>query len=180
MPKSPKERPGDVLRRFTLEYRKSPGLYPDAVPALRALDDVVERVSRATNDQVAVTKLRDHADCIEDTLAQFDKRPAHRPKGATQYDLDELRREMEHPEHQSVPLGSGFRKRDPWLAHKLHNIHQGKFGQDEKRVLSSIRRVKAKMATEKQALDETLKDDGPFTADALEQFLTGGKSRGGS
>jgi hypothetical protein len=180
MPKSPKERPRDVLRRFALEHRKSPELYPDADPALRALNDAFERFARATNDQVSVAWLRDKADCTEDTLAKVGKRPAHRPMGATQYDLDELRREMEHPEHQSVPLGSGFRKRDPWLAHKLHNIHQGKFGQDEKRVLSSIRRVKAKMATEKQALDETLKDDGPFTADALEQFLTGGKSRGGS
>src|SRR4051812_26471954 len=103
MPKSPKERPRDVLRRFALEHRKSPELYPDADPALRALNDAFERFARATNDQVSVAWLRDKADCIEDTLAQFDKRPAHRPKGATQYDLDELRREMERPEHQSVP-----------------------------------------------------------------------------
>jgi hypothetical protein len=180
MPKSPKERPSDVLRRFALEFQKSPEMYPDARPALRALDDVVERVSRATNDQVSVAALRNKADCIEDTLAQFDKRPAHRPKGATQYDLDELRREMERPEHQSVPLGSKFRRRDPWLAHKLNNIRPGEFGQDEKGVYSSIRRVKDEIAAEKQAFDEALKDDGPFTADALEQFLTGGKSRSAS
>jgi hypothetical protein len=130
---------------------------------------------------VSVAWLRDKADCTEDTLAKVGKRPAHRPMGATQYDLDELRREMERPEHQSVPLGSKFRRRDPWLAHKLNNIRPGEFGQNEKGVLSSIRRVKkAKIAAEKQALDEALKDDGPFTADALEQFLTGGKSRGGS
>jgi hypothetical protein len=180
MSKSSKERPGDVLRRFALERQTEPEKYPDAFPAMDALFKAANRLSRATNNQVTVAMLRDMADAMEGVLAEFDKRPPHRPKGAAQYDLDELRREMERLEHQSVPPGSRFRKRNPWLANELDKRFPGKFGQDERAVLASIYRMEAKIVAEKQALCEVMKDDGPFTAESLEQFLTGGKSRGAS
>ncbi len=170
MPKPPKARP-DALTRPALAQRLNADATPQVSAAVEALKEAALRLFNATEGGAAAALLRQIADGLDALCAE--KRPPHRPKGATQYDPALLRAAMEWAEGHVIPPGSKL-GRDRLLAHTLYHLQEkthGRYGANENAIYKRILRFREEDKRARQAAVAELGADEANKLGSLATFL---------